>query len=183
MSPYTIRNWLKRGLLDSYTTPGGHHRILRRDLDAFILARGMPLPEGLLAGRKRLLMAVPEKMAGTTKAVEEWSGDISVLLASSGFDIGMALVDFIPHVVLVDLDSERWSGLEICRRILASPNTCDVQVAALTVHNTVETLEVLQDYGVLATFSSPLAPGEFRAFLKKIFPYCRWIKSEPSEPR
>ena len=41
VSPPTVISWVKRGLLPAHTTPGGHRRIARAELQAFAAARGL----------------------------------------------------------------------------------------------------------------------------------------------
>jgi excisionase family DNA binding protein len=43
VSQATILNWINKGKLKAYVTPGGHHRILLPDLLALLEAYGMPL--------------------------------------------------------------------------------------------------------------------------------------------
>ncbi len=40
----SIKNWIDQGKLNAFRTPGGHYRIPRSDLDAFLHAHGMPNP-------------------------------------------------------------------------------------------------------------------------------------------
>jgi excisionase family DNA binding protein len=40
----SIKNWIAKGLLKAFRTPGGHYRIKRRDLQLFIQKYNMPNP-------------------------------------------------------------------------------------------------------------------------------------------
>jgi excisionase family DNA binding protein len=44
VTPVTIFNWIKAGRLKSFTTAGGHNRILPEDFRAFLAANLMPIP-------------------------------------------------------------------------------------------------------------------------------------------
>lgn len=35
VSPITVRQWAQRGLIRATTTPGGHRRFLKRDVESF----------------------------------------------------------------------------------------------------------------------------------------------------
>src|SRR5512138_3937052 len=56
----TVVNWIKARKLKAHRTPGGHRRIAREDLAAFMLRHGMPLPAELSdaapARRKALVL-------------------------------------------------------------------------------------------------------------------------------
>lgn len=176
LSASTIKNWVAKGELKAYRTPGGHYRIRIRDLDRFLFSRGIPIPMAVMKGGKRLLALVPETMSGTMVAVARWADRLTVQTVSSGFDAGMALLDFRPHIFFVDLDAPDWDGMAVCRRVLASRGTTEVKVLAMTVESTVEKLETLYSEGVIECFSSPLDPVEFKSVLKRLLPYCGWVE-------
>jgi len=45
VSSKTIINWIESGHINAYKTVGGHRRIKRVDLEAFMKKQGIPLPE------------------------------------------------------------------------------------------------------------------------------------------
>ena len=47
VSQATIINWIKKGSLKAYTTPGGHHRILLPDFLAFLEKYSIPVDPSL----------------------------------------------------------------------------------------------------------------------------------------
>jgi excisionase family DNA binding protein len=176
LSPYTIRHWVTSGQLKAYTTPGGHRRILREDLDDFLKSHRMPMPKDFREGRRRFLALVPEELGGLPDLLESWSPDLEARATSSPFEAGLALCCYSPDVFLVDLDDARWDALAICQLAHGSPHTSQVRVAALTRNPAVEPFEALQKAGVLAFFSRPLDPDELFRFLKKQFPRFKWTR-------
>lgn len=175
VSPYTVRYWVRTGRLPAYTTPGGHRRIRRQDLDAFLVAHKMPLPSNLQAGTKRILMllASGEKLA---KQVQAWSDALEAKVTCDAFQAGVALAAWDPHLFLVDLDSEAWDGMAVCRAARRTQETVHVQVATLSRSTSVEAAEELQRDGVLASLSAPLDPPELRRLLRDLFPYISWTR-------
>lgn len=101
----TVVNWIKARRLKAHRTPGGHRRIAREELAAFMLRHGMPLPEELSdaaqARRKALVLGAegPHReglarlLAAAGYAVEQ---------ASPGFSAGLALARFGPDVVVLE---------------------------------------------------------------------------------
>lgn len=49
VSQATIINWIKKGKLEAYTTPGGHYRILLSDFVSFLKTYRMPVDVTLKA--------------------------------------------------------------------------------------------------------------------------------------
>ncbi len=100
----TVVNWIKGRRLKAHRTPGGHRRIAREDLAAFMLRHGMPVPAELSgaapARRKALVVAEPgparegsvRQLAAAGYAVEQ---------ASPGFAAGAAAARFEPDVLVV----------------------------------------------------------------------------------
>jgi len=101
----TVVNWIKARRLKAHRTPGGHRRIARAELAAFMLRHGMPLPEELSDAaqerRKALVLGLegPQReglarlLAAAGYAVEQ---------ASPGFGGGLALARFVPDVVVLE---------------------------------------------------------------------------------
>ena len=173
VSPYTVRHWIRTGRLKAYTTPGGHRRIRRRDLDAFLLGHGMPLPEDARKGKRRILVVAGDA-PGLVSEIEGWSQEIEVRAVRSPFEAGLALAAFEPNLLLLDLDWAAWDGLAACRQVNASPKFAGVKLAAMTRRGDVETLQAAEEAGALVTLSKPVDRAELLALLKKFFPTCAW---------
>lgn len=171
MSPYTVRHWVVTGKLPAYKTPGGHRRIRRQDLDAFLVAHAMPLPSDFREAKKRILLLLPGGSA-LAKTMGGWSDALQVLASKGPFDAGLSLATFAPHLFIVDFDAEGWDGLAACRRIRESPETEKTLLAGVSGSASVEMLEEAGAVGVLTCFSKPLDPKELRSFIQKLFPYC-----------
>jgi len=100
----TVVNWIKARRLKAHRTPGGHRRIAREELAAFMLRHGMPLPPELadaVAARRKALV-VGE--AGTLRegAAREFTGlGFASEEAALGFAAGVAAARFQPDVVVL----------------------------------------------------------------------------------
>lgn len=178
VSPYTVRYWVRTGQLPAYATPGGHRRIRRQDLDAFLVSHGMPLPSGFHEGRKRVLI-LGAGLGSLALQMESWSEALEVQVAPSPFDAGLMLVTYDPHLFIVDLDARDWDGLAVCRGVHATPQTAHIQLVGLVRKATVEEAEAAQRAGVLACFAKPVDELELRRFFRKLFPYSPWAPATP----
>lgn len=52
----TIHNWVNRGEIKSFRTPGRHLRFRRQDILEFLNRFGYPIPEGFSPSRKRVVL-------------------------------------------------------------------------------------------------------------------------------
>lgn len=100
----TVVNWIKAQRLEAHRTPGGHRRIAREQLAAFMAQHGMPVPPELLDavdGRRRALV-VGEPGAALDHVAEELAAaGVSVQRARAGFAAGLAAARSAPDVVVL----------------------------------------------------------------------------------
>jgi excisionase family DNA binding protein len=52
----TIHNWVNRGEIKSFRTPGRHLRFRREDILEFLTRFGYPIPDGFSPSRKRIVL-------------------------------------------------------------------------------------------------------------------------------
>jgi excisionase family DNA binding protein len=124
----TVVNWIKARRLKAHRTPGGHRRIAREDLAAFMLRHGMPLPAELDGAvetrRKALVLGAPgPAREGLVRQLAE--AGFAVEQASHGFPAGAAVARFRPDVVVLAAESpdggETLAGLRADREVAAVP--------------------------------------------------------------
>jgi excisionase family DNA binding protein len=100
----TVVNWIKARRLRCHRTPGGHRRIAREDLAAFMLRHGFPVSAELAGAvperRKALVLGdLGPAREGAVRQLSEagWAAET----ASLGFAAGAALARFHPHLVVL----------------------------------------------------------------------------------
>jgi excisionase family DNA binding protein len=100
----TVVNWIKARRLRCHRTPGGHRRIAREDLAAFMLRHGFPVSSELAGAvperRKALVLGdLGPAREGAVRQLSEagWAAEA----ASLGFAAGAALARFQPHLVVL----------------------------------------------------------------------------------
>jgi two-component system response regulator VicR len=122
VSQATIINWIKKGTLKAYTTPGGHHRILMSDFLSFLETYGIPLDPMLEeAPRARVLVVGggPD-VEGLARALRQ-DGEFDVTLATNECEASAQVVRFGPDAVVLGLTTNaslNWSAL--CQWLRAS---------------------------------------------------------------
>jgi len=153
----TVVNWIKARRLKAHRTPGGHRRIAREELAAFMTRHGMPVPAELAGaadpGRRALVLGDGGPMReGAAREVAR--GGFSVEQAALGFAAGVAAARFQPDVVV--LLAAAADGGETLAGLRADPGLAAVPVVAVGLP---EWSQWLRASGCAATLAQPLADG------------------------
>ena len=102
VTPNTIKNWIKTGQMKAYTTPGGHYRIRRRDLEEFVVKHSMAT-KGQERVRERPIVLVVDQdedtIARIRKIMEE--EHVELHIATTSFEAGMRVSDLRPDMVIL----------------------------------------------------------------------------------
>ena len=110
----TIRKWCDTGRLPAFYTPGGHRRLRRSDLDAFLGgSRAAPSPRGA-----PLVLIVDDdaRLREFVRVNLEMDG-YAVREAASAEDGLTALEDEVPDLILLDVQMPSVDGWEMLRRV------------------------------------------------------------------
>jgi excisionase family DNA binding protein len=153
----TVVNWIKGRRLKAHRTPGGHRRIAREELAAFMLRHGMPVPGELTgaapARRKALVVAEAGPVReGTVRQLV--AAGYAVEQSSPGFAAGAAAARFEPDVLVVVADGP--DGGDSIRGVRADRELAAVPVIALGKAEWAPDLAVA---GCAATVAAPLRDG------------------------
>lgn len=177
VSPYTIRHWVNRGLLPAYTTPGGHRRIRREDLDDFLARYGMPGEEELLSAPRRMLLLEADPRVRRTHAalLSGLSRELEVRAPEDPFSAGALLHSFQPQLVFFDLDDPRLDWRAAFRMLKRTKEYGPVRAVGLTKKVTVSTAEEAELVGLSGVLLKPLDAEAARGVLKEVFPYLKLV--------
>ncbi len=165
VSPQTIINWIEAGNIKAYKTVGGHRRINIRDLEAFMKKQGIPIPEEKLPDeRKRVLVVDDDPIIVETivQSLEEDEYDYEVISASDGFEAGLQVNHFKPHIVILDIMMPDIKGYEVCEKIKNNPETRDTKIIVLSAYLDEEKFKEMKKFGADACFSKPLPLPQLR---------------------
>jgi excisionase family DNA binding protein len=160
VSPKTIINWIESGHIKAYKTVGGHRRIKHEDLEDFMKKQGIPVPDGkeALGERIRILVVDDDPIIVETivQALEEDEHDYEVISASDGFEAGIQVSHFKPHLLILDIMMPDIKGYEVCRRIKTNPETKETKIVVLSAYLDDERFAQMKENGADACFSKPL---------------------------
>jgi len=118
----TVINWVKRGHLKAFVTPGGQYRIYSEYLIRFLQQRKMKIPEELLAfvKEKKILIADADESflrLLKEKIAQNYPG-YNIFTSSNGFDTGLLIATKNPDYIIVsenmkDIAAEKLKSLSV----------------------------------------------------------------------
>jgi len=172
VSSKTIINWIESGHIKAYKTVGGHRRINRSDLEAFMKKQGIPLPEADRGdGRIKILVVDDDPIIVETivQALEEDEFDYEVISASDGFEAGLQVKHFAPHLMILDIMMPDINGYDVCKKIKDDPETTDMKIIVLSAYLDEEKFEKMKEHGADACFSKPLPLSQLKEEVARMF--------------
>ena len=164
----TIRRWILQGSLSAFETPGGHLRILTRDLTEFIAAHK-------IAPRKRPSYAIRVLVVDDDPAFLDSAFDflsknarLRVRCANGGFLAGQLAAEFQPDVVVLDLIMPGLDGFEACRLIRRSPRSRHARILVLTGYPSDENIHRAKMCGADVCLAKPLGLDELEQVIVRL---------------
>src|SRR5215813_11065338 len=102
VNPRSVINWIEQSLLPSYRTPGGHRRIRRDDLLAFLRKHQIPTPASLVEDTFSVLIVDDEDdIAALLKSYFLRQGGYDVSTASDGITALMEVGRIKPDLLIL----------------------------------------------------------------------------------
>jgi excisionase family DNA binding protein len=172
VSSKTIINWIESGHIKAYKTVGGHRRINRTDLEAFMRKQGIPLPETDKEDQKIRILVVdddPIIVETIVQALEEDEFDYEVISAADGFEAGLQVNHFAPHLMILDIMMPDIKGYEVCKKIKGNPETKDMKIIVLSAYLDDEKFKKMKEYGADACFSKPFPLSQLKEEVARMF--------------
>lgn len=160
----TAINWIDRGYLEAYTTPGGQYRVYADVLAAFMQAQGMRIPEELkqiLAEQAKIeQVLIVDDDAELNDAVKQYLDkrypDFKVNQAYDGFEAGRAISEQKPDVIILDIHLPGVDGYKLCRHIKQDDNLSRPIVVVITGSGEQEVQEKAKEAGADAFLTKPI---------------------------
>jgi excisionase family DNA binding protein len=129
----SIKNWIEKGEIVAFRTPGGHFRIERRALSDFLERHQMPNP--LEAPHSSGVLAIHQD-ASLMERVSLSLGDAFHFVTTHNPVDGLIRIGHMkPRAVLVDASIQGTDPLLICRSVLAAPDLGEIGVLVCEVES------------------------------------------------
>jgi excisionase family DNA binding protein len=120
VNPRSVINWIEQSLLPSYRTPGGHRRIRREDLLAFLRKHQIPTPASLVDEKFNILIVEDEiEIVKILETFFSRQGGYEIHSASDGITALIEVGRAKPDLLILDIMIPGVDGVEVCRRIKA----------------------------------------------------------------
>ena len=171
VSPKTIINWIDAGHIEAYKTVGGHRRIKKSDMESFMRKQGIPVPDQeIISERKKILIVDDDPIIVETlvQGLEEEEYDYEIISASDGFEAGLQVNHFKPHLLILDIMMPDIKGFEVCRKIKTNEETKDTKIIVLSAYLDDEKFKKMKEYGADICFSKPLPLPELKEEVAKM---------------
>jgi len=171
VSQKTIINWIEAGHINAYKTVGGHRRIKRSDLEDFMRKQGIPIPEEeIISERKRILIVDDDPIIVETlvQGLEEEEYDYEIISASDGFEAGLQVNHFKPHLLILDIMMPDIKGFEVCKKIKTNEQTKNTKIIVLSAYLDDEKFKKMKEYGADICFSKPLPLPQLKEEVAKM---------------
>jgi excisionase family DNA binding protein len=154
--PSSVVNWIREGKLRSYQTPGGHHRVTREELVAFLGRLQMPMPAGLDPRRRVLIVDDDADLARMLEKAFARRRGWDVETCGDGLEALLRIGGEPPDLVVLDVVLPKMDGVRVCRVLKSSPRTRGIRIVAISGQRPPVSEKTLREVGVDAFFRKPL---------------------------
>jgi excisionase family DNA binding protein len=165
--------WIDKGKLEAYRTPGGHRRVLERNLREFMDRHGIPMGSAEDPRRSRRVLIVDDDPL-VVEMLEHFiaAKDPSYATESTslGFQAGIRVCQWMPDLVFLDLLLPEIDGYEICRSLKGDPTTASIRVVVITGQSGAEARERALACGADEFLQKPLTQEAIHAILQRYAP-------------
>ncbi len=170
----SINRWIHAGELKSYRTPGGHHRIPKDDLISFLKRNNIPFSLNEFIHKWKILVVDDDELvlSSIVKNLRKFCPDFEVISANSGYEAGILVAQFSPHVIILDIMMPHMDGFKVCESIKSNPEKEDIIIVVITGYGNKENEEKAYNCGANKVFFKPIKStklvSEIRIMLKHV---------------
>ncbi len=128
---HSIKNWIKQGLIKASRTPGGHYRILERDLDSFREQFDM-FPREKGGGHKQVMIVDDDLDALALMERILVDDGFELIKVSNATEVGLKAIQHAPDLILLDFLMPEINGFEVCKALRMNETTRRIPIMAVT---------------------------------------------------
>lgn len=143
----TIRNWIKRDIIDVTKLPSGRNQIDRHTV--LNLMRKYNIPDDRLKEAPRVKILLADKEESLRTLIEKYfegKRHYEVRTAKNAFEAGVLTKEFRPDVVLLDIFFET-DVRDICAQVKSDTDTRNTKVVAISGQFTDQMKQTWRSYG------------------------------------
>jgi len=165
----TVIRWIERGELSGYKLPGrGDHRVTLSALLSFMADHQMPMPSEFTQHHKKVLVVDDDAaMANSFVRFLKQDGWLTQV-ALDGFEAGLALGQWQPSLMILDLKMPQMDGLKVLQ--LTRTNFTPAQLKILVVSaQGMDKLQSAIDMGADDILEKPIEKEPFMKVIRHWF--------------
>lgn len=172
----TAINWIDKGHLEAFSTPGGQYRVYADVLAKFLQRQGMRLPEELkqaLAEQMRIDRVLiidhdKESSDHVCGYLVRRYPEYRVIQAFSGYEAGRAVLEHAPDLVILDMELPGVDGLKMCRQIRAEERLARPVIIAISRNGSGPPESAVLEAGADVLLTGPVSPESLPALIKEL---------------
>jgi excisionase family DNA binding protein len=152
----TMWRWVKANRIQHVKTPGGHHRIGLSMLNEFMVRCSGSQRQTRVQIKPKILIVDDEK--SFQKYLERLltNRGYAVKTCSDGFEAGLWVMKFQPHMLILDLFMPHMDGFQVCQVLKHNPDTAHIHILAVSGHPTTANIREAHAAGADAFLAKPL---------------------------
>lgn len=128
---HSIKNWIKQGLIRASRTPGGHYRILEKDLDSFREEYDMfPREPGSELKRVMVVDDDPDAMRLVENILRDEGYEL--VTVSNATEVGLKAAQLVPDLIILDYLMPDINGFEVSKALRSNDLTKNIPIMAVT---------------------------------------------------
>ncbi len=154
----TMWRWVKANDLPATTTLGGHHRIRKSDLSAFIRKKVRAAGSADQGIRILIVDDDPSIQKLMCRTLERCGYQVET--CSNGFEAGVQVMRFRPHLIILDLFMPYLDGFQVCRLLKEDAETASIKIIAISGHSTQANINRVLECGADYFLEKPLNKTE-----------------------
>jgi excisionase family DNA binding protein len=152
VSPITVRFWAKEGRLKFVTTPGGHRRFTRVEIEKFVGTK-------LVDKEKTTIVIVEDDKQHAdllVEFIEVLYPNFAVKVAYSGFEAGSMIENLKPSLIFLDLVMPDIDGFAVCKHIRSNDTTKNTPIIAMSGFSQQENIDEVISSGANKFLTKPI---------------------------
>jgi len=167
VSTFSVQRWFDEGLLSGARLPGGKRRIAAESLRRFMAEHGILPARAEAPDRMRVLLVEDDaRLLAVMKDALTDTGEFFVHTATGGMDAGLALAEFSPDAVVLDVMLEDVPGSALVRRLRQSPLGHSVRIVAISGRAEPEDISEIKAAGADVFLAKPFEPRDLLRVLR-----------------
>lgn len=157
----TVIRWITEGKLKAHETPGGHRRIQRGELAAFMKQYDIPVPDSFNDGRLRVLAVDDDRhvLSMIRSAFAEREREMELRVTTSGMEALVMMGKSRFDLIIMDIVMPGMDGVEFCRTLKKNRDTADIKIIAITGKHLSDEQESYLRRNVSCVLRKPFLPS------------------------